>query len=477
MAVERSNSVVSTLARRLKAPVRNDSAQTTEPPPSVAPVPAPAWARVAIACLFALMLFVGVWNAARYPIMLGYDAQEHITYADGLIHNGRTPTVAQGGEYYAPPGYYAIAGAATWVGGKIGLAEPHQAAQYLNVVFVLLTGALLLILARMVFPGRPGVWVSALGFFAFLPVVAKTAAMFHPETLNMLMSTAAVTLATWMLLRRRFALRWLCLLGLTLGAGQLVRASSLFTLAAVALALLAALATPSFRRHMPLRRIGLAVAAVALIAVPWYARQIITHKTQPGLSISSFRFSPAQPGGPPFFALSLDDVFNRPVRPFYKNEALPETYTEIWGDWMGAFSWSGYSAGPSPEALKVMQDQSWIGVLPTILAITGLLGLWVLAARRRLERIPLMPLLLLPVIAVGVYLWRAYVLPSVDGDLTKASYLLTTVPAWALGFGFVVDRLSRRRLLALGIAAALVAFGCLELRFILYGIRDHNPIF
>jgi hypothetical protein len=46
--------------------------------------------------------------------------------------------------------------------------------------------------------------VSALGFFALLPVVAKTAAMFHPETLNMLVSTAAVTLATWILVRRRF---------------------------------------------------------------------------------------------------------------------------------------------------------------------------------------------------------------------------------------------------------------------------------
>ena len=32
-------------------------------------------------------------------------------------------------------------------------------------------------------------------------------------------------------------------------------------------------------------------------------------------------------------------------------------------------------------------------------------------------------------------------------------------------------------LLAVGIAATVIAFGFLELRFILYGIRDHNPIF
>ena len=250
----------------------------------------------------------------------------------------------------------------------------------------------------------------------------------------MLVSTAAVTLATWMLLRRQFALRWLGLLALTLLAGQLVRASSLFTLAAIGLAFLAALATPSYRRHMPLRQLAIAGAAVVLIAVPWYVSRIASHKTQPGLSFSSFHVA-SRAGQPPFLGLSLDDVFNRPVRPFYKSEVLPETYTDIWGDWFGAFAWSGYSAGPSPEALALLKDQSWIGILPTFLAIAGWLGIGVLALRRRLDRIALLPVLLLPVIAVGVYLWRAYVLPSPDGDLTKATYLLTTAPVWAVGFG------------------------------------------
>jgi hypothetical protein len=440
-------------------------------------VATPLWASVAICALFTVVLGIGLWNATHYPVMLGYDAHEHITYADGLISHGTTPTAADGGEYYAPPGYYAVAGAATWVGRQIGMSEPHQAAQYLNIVFVLLTAALLLILARLLFPSRPGVWVAALGFFAFLPVVAKTAAMFHPETLNMLTSTAAVTLATWMLLRRRFSLRWLGLLALALAAGQLVRASSLFTFAAVAIAFVAALAMPSVRAHMPLRRIGLAAAALALVAIPFYAQRIAAHKTQPGLSLSSLHFTQGQHHGAPFFGLSFDDVLNRPVRPFYENQVLPETYTEIWGDWTGNFAWSGYSSGPSPQALTVLQDQSSIGALPTLLAIAGWLGLATLLVRRRLDRVSLAPLMLLPAIAVGAYVWRAYVLPSPDGDLMKASYLLTTVPAWAVGFGFAVERLSQRRLLMFGLAAALLIFGVLELRFMLYGVRDHQPIF
>jgi hypothetical protein len=238
-----------------------------------------------------------------------------------------------------------------------------------------------------------------------------------------------------------------------------------------------ALGTPSFRQHMPLRRIAFAAAAILVVAVPWYTRQVVTHKSQPGLSFSSFHVSPAARGGPPFFGLSLDDLFHRPVRPFFEGEALPETYTEIWGDWIGSFAWSGYSAGPSPQALKVLQDQNWIGVLPTFLAIGGWVGLCVLAVRRRLEGVPILPLVLLPAIALGAYFWRAYVLPSPDGDLTKASYLLTTVPAWALGFGLAVEWLSRNRWIMVGIAGVLLTFGILEMRFIFYGIRDHNPLF
>jgi len=480
---------------RLQLPVaagRNvSSSADDEQPRSATPVPAgieravatPLWAAIAISGLLVLISFVGLWNAARYPVMLGYDAQEHITYADQLIHQGTIPSSASGGEYYTPPGYYAVAGAATWIGARLGMAEPHQAAQYLNVLFVLATAALLLILARLLFPRRPVVWVASLGFFAFLPVVAKTAAMFNPETLNMLTSTAALTLATWMLLRQRFGFCWFILLGLALGAGQLVRASSLFTFFSIAIGFLAAVASSRFRRRMPLRKIALAVVAIVLITTPWYARQVIKYHTQPfiarpGLVRALFHPKYAGPGPrPPFFGIAVDDIFQRPVRPFYVNQALSETYTEIWGDWMGHFAWSGYSAGPWPKALTVLQDQSKIGVLPTLVAIPGWLGLVLLAAARRVKRIPFLPVVLLPLLATIGYLWRSYIETTPNGDLFKASYLLTTSPVWALAFGLAFSWLARWRLLTLVVAFAFLVLGVLEFRFMLYGIRDHQVIF
>jgi hypothetical protein len=322
-------------------------------------------------------------------------------------------------------------------------------------------------------------WVGTVGFFAMLPVVPKTAAMFQPETLNMLASTAAATMATWMLVRRRLGLRQLAALGAILAVGQLVRASSLFTFAAVAISLLAALATRSYRAHMPVRAIAIAAAVLVAVTAPWYAHQALTHHNQPGLNLSSFSFhSTSGIPASTFFGFSFDDVRNRPVRPYLTGQAFAQTYTDLWGDWYGNFAWSFYTTGPSPEALVVLKDQMVIGVLPTLLSIGGLIAFVVLAVRRRLERIPALPLILLAVIALAAYLWRAWVLPAPGSDLLKASYLLTTVPAWTIGFGVAVDLLSRRRLLVgLGIAAVAVAFAILELRFSLYGIREHHPIF
>jgi hypothetical protein len=483
---------VDTVVHHPPSPVAAPATTTAKPTAdrtAARAVATPLWARTALAAVFVLIAFVGVWNAARYPVMAGYDATEHIAYADSLIYNGRIPGRAEGGEYYTPPGYYALAGAATWIGEQLGMTKkahqphPYQAALYLNVVFVLATAALLLVLARLVFPRRPGVWVAAVGFFALVPVVPKTAAMFHPETLNMLVSTAAVTLATWMLLRRRFELRWLALLGLLLGAGQLVRASSLFTFIAIALGFVAALASRRFRRRMPLRTIAIAVAGVALVATPWYVRQAVKYKSQPVVALPGFVDQLVHPGGsypgkrPPFFGLGTRDVFQRPFRPQYANEAIPATYTEVWGDWIGSFSWSGYSEGPWRKALAVMKDQQLIGLLPTLLALAGWVGLWILLVRRRADGIPLLPLALLPAIAMAGYLWRSYALARPDGDLLKASYLLTTAPVWALAFGYAVERVCRYRLSRFGLVAVLVTFAVLELRFVLYGLRDHWTLF
>jgi hypothetical protein len=176
-----------------------------------------------------------------------------------------------------------------------------------------------------------------------------------------------------------------------------------------------------------------------------------------------------------FFTIAERSVFTKPWRSNYKNEALPQTYTEIWGDWFGAFAWSEYDGLPSSAAQRILKDQSYIGVVPTILAILGWLGLCWVAFRRRRE---LVVLALMPVFGVGGYLYRSWVTLTHDGDLFKATYALNTVTVWAIAFGLATAWLaSRSRLARYGMLVLFAVFAVLELRFTLYGIRDNHPIF
>jgi hypothetical protein len=431
--------------------------------------------------LFVSMAVIGSYNAWNYPAELSYDWLSNYTYAEGLIHHGHIPTQAEGGSFYTPPGFYAIGGAALWVGEQLGMAHPAELLQQLNVVFVLATAYLLLLTARMLFPRRPLVWAASLGFFAFLPVVTKTEAMFHPEPLNMLVAAAATTLATWMIVNHRFGKRELAGIAFLLAFGQLIRASQLFTLAAVGISLVVAALARRGDRRRTLRRIAIGVAALCVLIAPWYVHQARKLHTALPIAPNFTRtlFHPGngvlvkQGGVPHYLSLPLVEMYRWPTRPHYINAAFPTTYVETWDDWLGWWAWVP-DKQPSGHTLRVMRDQILIGALPTLLALAG--GAWLLvsALRRRRE---LLPVALLPLIALASYLYRSYSVATIDGDLLKASYLLVTAPMWALAFGVAFERIARLRWALLGLTALFAAFAVLELRFLVYGMRAGRALF
>jgi len=438
------------------------------------------FARVIVGISLAAVLAIGLWNAWRFPIALSYDFVSNSNYMHVVLDDHRLPTKAESPEYRQPPVYYVVGGLAAragrfvfhWNEGPLNLIPEHsfRGAQLLNVAIVFATALLVLSLARTLAPGRPVVHASSVAFFAFLPVVAKTEAMFHPEPLNMLFSTLAVWLTVKIAggtphRRQLFALLVLVLL---LGAGT--RASNVFTGIAVAIALLAVLRPRlgALRAHWAPIAVGvLAVAAVG----SWLFHSAHIGNLEPHWNVSSVSHGT-------FFDLPSTALFTHPYRPYFVNQAFAETYTEIWGDWIGAFAWSTYAGAPAGVALAVLKDQNWIGVVPTLIALGG----YLLLCREAFRRRELLVVALVPPIAIAGYLLRSYQQLSPDGDLFKASYILTTAPIWALAFGLGFDGLGRLRLgglpyvqIALGVA--LVFFAGMELRFVLYGVRDGNVIF
>jgi hypothetical protein len=392
------------------------------------------------AALVAALALVAGWNAYKYPSGGGYDVRQHREYADLLIHHGEIPGAETRSEYYTPPGFYALAGAATVLGEHVHSGDPHKLGQVLNWLVLLATAGVLWLLARELFPGRPWVQLSALAFFCFLPVVLRVGAMFHPEPLSMLLTAVAVLLAARMLGRRDYRWQFAVATGVALGLGQLVRAFSLWTFAAVVLAFLVARAW---------RPLAVVVLATAIVASPWYIRQTIKYGDPvfdvPAPHKAIWERRPARF----YVGVGLPEVFTEPIRPHFVNEAIPTTYSEVWGDYFGA--WRG-----SREL------QSFLGLLPTLLAVVGSVALLI-----RSRRVPArLPAALLPGLGILGYLYFTVSYPTPDGDVLKASYMLTTAPAWALAFGYAVDRLPGR--LRVAAAAILAASALASLPFLLY---------
>jgi Dolichyl-phosphate-mannose-protein mannosyltransferase len=413
---------------------------------------------------FGLAAFAGLltlWNALAYPPGAGYDAASHKEYADFLIQHHRLPVRNETPEYYSPPLYYALAGAVTWIGRQAGLGEPHKLGQLLNVPVVVGTVLLVAALARILWPARPWAAPAAAAFVALSPVLVRTAAMFHPEPTDLLVSALCAYLAARMLVGRRYGTRAAAGLGVALGAGEMIRQFALYTLGAVGIAWLAALWQRAGERRALLRAGLVTAAACILVAGPWYGYRVHhyanplfdrPHSSKPLLERRPARFY-VDPG--------LPGVFTHPYRPHFENLALPETYSDVWGDWYGVFAWSIEQHGKPTTAQNAwLIAQNVIGILPTLLALGGWLALLATGLRRRSPTRLLVASM--PLAALAGYLYFAVAYPTPDGDVLKPTFMLSALWAWGLCFAWAATRLPRR------VVLVLVALAVLDVPFLVY---------
>jgi len=389
-----------------------------------------------------------------FPGDLGYDQRAHRQYADLLVHHGQIPSPAESQEFHTPPGFYAVAGAFEAV------THSWNAARGLNVLWFLGSAILTLLIARELFPRDRLLQLSALAFACFTPVALKLAAMFHPEELSLFASTLTVYLVVRFLVRRQLDWRHAAVLGLALGAAQLVRG---FNLWLVPVVLVGFVPTRAVRPAL------VTVAAAFLVAGPWYVRQTIKYSNplvfnRAAPHVALWRRRPASF----YVGLGLPQSITSPIRPHFTNRFLPTLYSDIWGDYFGYFAWTTTEGGTAPAPLdtlgeRELEAQNTLGFVPTLLAIGGVLALLVHSVRR--ARPAVLVVALLPLVGLGGFLAFTVAYPSGDGDVIKASYALTTLPGWAIGFGYAVNRFRRFRAL-LGVACGLAIAS--DLFFLLY---------
>ena len=421
------------------------------------------WYALAVGGVLAAEAALLAWNAWHYDWLRGYDAFADDRYADVVSSDYRLPTEDESGVWHTPPLWFALAGGLRRLATSAGWEHVQRPGQLLAAAAGLATCVLVLLLARQLWPGWRALHLVALVLVASSPALVRASAMYHPETLAVALATGGVVVAVRGL-RTAWTIPSSLVAGCLLGLAALTRAWALPVL--VAVAAVAVLDARARRRWAPAA--ALATASLVLL-VPWLVHQQVEH----GNALAFNR--PPPPGSivtrrPAGFYLGLHALrtLEHPVTPVARNELVPHLYTDWWGDW--ALTWDSPQPPPPGGLLpsSVVAErarQSVLGLVPSVLALAGVLALGLLAAARRSPALGVLPLSAVGVAAAYVLFAIRY--PSTDGDTIKGTYLLMALPAGAIGAAFVVDVLRPPgRGSAFVVAAALAALVAVELPFL-----------
>jgi hypothetical protein len=394
-----------------------------------------------------------LWNAWRYDWLRGYDAYANDEYASTVADEHRLPSADDSGVWHTPPLWFAVAGVLRRAALDHGWGPAQRPGQLLAAAAGFAVCVLVFLLARELWPERRGLHLLALVAAAASPALVRASAMYHPETLAVALAAGGMLVAVHAL-RTRWTV-WSGLgAGVLLGLAGLTRAWALPVLAAVVIA--ACLDAWSRRRWLP---VALLFASSLVLIGPWLANEQRAHG-------SALAFNRPAPSGsvlsrrPASFYVGPRSLraLEHPVTPLFRNELVPHLYADWWGDW--ALTWDS-PPPPAPGQLlpsSVVSErarQAVIGIVPSVLALAGIVALALLAVARRSAAVGLLPLSALGV--AGAYALFAVLYPSTDGDTIKGTYLLMALPAVSVGLAFVVDALRPHTRAATAVTAAVVA--------------------
>ena len=427
------------------------------------------WAAVAAALAGLAILLV--WNVFHYDWIRGYDAWHNSLYVDTLRDEHRVPSRAESGSSHNPPLFFitaavleSLAEAAGWPG------DPRKLVQLANAMAGLGIVVFAFLIARELFPRSRTAQLTTLAFAALAPVLARAAAMYHYEALGGLLGTASLYAFVRAWARGRPGAFEGTVVGGLLGLALLTRASTFAVLAGlVGVLLLVALRG---QRRGDAARMGVAMLVSAIgLAMPWFVYQQIEH----GGPFDMSRDEPDKPllqRRPAAFYtdLALPEVFREPYAPHFLNRLFPTVYADWWGDYWRYYGVPDEMVNEPPRLPeryhRARVIQSYVGVLPTLLIVTGL-GLLTWSALRAA------PTALAAVPATVTALGLAYVFFQQryayhDGDTLKATYLLSALAPTSVAGGFALEWVRRARApVFVALALALAVAAVVDLRFLI----------
>lgn len=407
---------------------------------------------------FGLLL---TWNVVHYPAGNGIDSALHFKYVETLREHHRLPTRTDLPDGWHNPPAFHIAAAVTESAWKLvdhsgsATKRARKVVQLFNVLLALGIAVLVLLTARELFPRSRTAQVGALGLVVLAPPFTRTAVMYHGQTLATFLSTAALFVVVRALARGQPSLQAGALAGALLGVGVLTRVFVLASVAAMCVVLGAYFVfTP---RRETLRMAGALIAAVVVLSAPWFIHQQVRYGSPTALPAAyAPPDKPLFDRQPPEFYVGgpFRPVFTRPYRPSYTNRMPQTVYSDWWGDYFLYFDIPSdlrmrqvARGGRLPDGYNdARATQSYVGILPTILVLVGVVGLLVTGVRRRSAALLTIPVMVAVTALEALDFFIGYPMP--DGDNMKATYILTIAPPLAIVGGWALWRLRKWSALA-----------------------------
>jgi hypothetical protein len=386
---------------------------------------------VAVALVVAGYATLVGWDVFHYDWLRGYDAYANSLYTDVVRLHHRLPSTTETSVWHTPPLFFVVA----------ALLNSHRAVQVLDGLAGLAVVVLAGLIARELWPRSRWIQLGTVAFAALTPVLTRTAVMYHPEPLATALAVGGLYVVVRSLVRGRTGPWSGALAGLLFGLGTLTRTWALALAAASTIAL--ALQARVDRDRRPLWSAAALVVVLLVLSLPWFVNQTRAHGSpfafnRPAPHESFFSRRPAS------FYTSLDvgAVYSNPYAPNYLNHLWPVVYSDWWGDYWRYFDIPAENISTPPELPSKYERprvwQSYVGILPSLFAVAGFVGLLVVGIRRRDVAVLLIPA---SIVLLGLtFLVFQISYPHPDGDTIKAAYLLDAVAplavcaAWALSF-------------------------------------------
>jgi 4-amino-4-deoxy-L-arabinose transferase-like glycosyltransferase len=413
-------------------------------------------------------LTLQLWDVFNYSWLNGYDAWAASLYVDSLRFHHAIPSPDLTAVAHNPPLFYAAAAFIEDHVAWTGLGA-QKAVQLLSVACGLAVVVLTFLIAREVFPDRRSVQLGALVFAATTPVLLRGSLMYHPDPLAAALTTGGILIAM-RAAARGWSIRSGVGAGLVLGLANLTRnwaAAGIVTVVAVAVV------AWSLGQRRSWRFLCAAIVSFLLLAGPWYARQTIHYGNPLAFDKPpSSQWLPAGRGLSFFVDPDLREIVPNPYRPHAANLLLPVTYADWWGDY-----WHYFRTIQSPDTPTVLPaaerhplvTQLLVGLIPTLLAVAGMVGLAVHAVGRRDLRLGM--LLGTALLTVLAFVWFLVRFRMMNGSNMKALYIVNAAPAVAIAAAWSLDWIRRHsnRLLFGGVVLWLAVMAVYDVSFLTLG--------